>query len=62
MLFKDKQQKSKSGKLKKAPFDFNKIARFFSLSDKTSFYQVISDRTFQDLDMDEIFMFVDRTF
>jgi hypothetical protein len=45
----------------KKEFDFHKIERFFLLSDKKEFYQVISDRTFQDLDMDEVFMFLDRT-
>ncbi|TKT92240.1 MutS-related protein [Dyadobacter frigoris] len=53
--------KANSGKIKQEILDFNKIERFFILSDKKDFYQVISDRTFQDLDMNEIFMFMDRT-
>lgn len=53
--------KTDSGKIKQQDFDFNKIIRFFLLSDKSDFYQVISDRTFEDLDMDEVFMFTDRT-
>lgn len=55
------QLKANFGKLKDESFDFNKIGRFFLLSDKSLFHQVISDRTFQDLDMSEVFMFVDRT-
>lgn len=55
------QLKADSGKIKTETFDFNKIEMFFRLSDKKDFYQVIADRTFQDLDMDEVFMFVDRT-
>ena len=53
--------KINAGKIKGEPFDFNKIERFFLLRDKNHFYQVISDRTFQDLDMNEVFMFIDRT-
>ncbi|WP_221391543.1 hypothetical protein [Dyadobacter sp. NIV53] len=53
--------KAASGKIKNETFDFNKIDRFFTLSDKKGFHQVISDRTFQDLDMHEVFMFLDRT-
>jgi hypothetical protein len=48
-------------KLKQEPFDWDKIKRFFQLTNKTSAYQVISDRTCQDLDLDELFMFIDRT-
>ena len=55
------QQKANFGKIKNESFDFNKIERFFILSDKHAFRQVISDRTFADLDMGEVFMFVDRT-
>ncbi|TLV02830.1 MutS-related protein [Dyadobacter luticola] len=49
------------GKIKKETFDFFRIEKFFKLSDKAGFHQIISDRTFSDLDMDEIFMFIDRT-
>ncbi len=48
-------------KLKQEPFEWDKIKRFFQLSDKTIVYQVISDRTCQDMDLDELFMFIDRT-
>ncbi|WP_159468036.1 MutS-related protein [Dyadobacter sp. 3J3] len=53
--------KASSGKIKQENFDFNKIERFFLSSDKKDFHQIISDRTFQDLDMNEVFMFMDRT-
>jgi len=52
--------KANLNKIKKE-FDFYKIERFFLLNDKKDFHQVISDRTFMDLDMDEVFMFLDRT-
>ena len=48
-------------KIKRSPFYFDSIARYFSGSDKTDIYQVISDKTYQDLDLDEVFMYVDRT-
>jgi len=53
--------KANAGKIKEESFDFNKIERFFLLSDKSHFYQIISDRTFQDLDLADLFMFIDRT-
>lgn len=55
------QLKAGFHKIKEETFDFFNIAQFFHLSDKKGFHQVISDRTFQDLDMDEVFMFTDRT-
>lgn len=55
------QLKAGLGKVKTGSFDFNRIERFFLLSDKSQFHQVISDRTFQDLDMEELFMLADRT-
>ncbi|KAA9331231.1 MutS-related protein [Adhaeribacter soli] len=42
-------------------FYFGKIERYFLKSDKVSYKQVISVKTFQDLDLDEIFMLADRT-
>ncbi|QDK77574.1 DNA mismatch repair protein MutS [Spirosoma sp. KCTC 42546] len=48
-------------KVKHEAFDLDKIKRFFQLTDKKNVYQVISDRTCQDLDLDEVFMFIDRT-
>lgn len=47
--------------MKSESFYFNKIEGYFSGSKKSDVYQTISDRTFRDLDLDEIFMFLDRT-
>ncbi|MFD2573129.1 DNA mismatch repair protein MutS [Spirosoma soli] len=55
------QLQATASRLKQEFFDLDKIERYFRLSDKESVYQVISDKTFQDLDMNEVFMFVDRT-
>lgn len=48
-------------KVKKGAFYFNSIKEYFSKSDKSTAFQVISDKTYQDLDLDEVFMFIDRT-
>lgn len=53
---KDKEQKVKSD-----DFNFNKIERYFLKSDKKNIHQVISDRTFHDLDLEDVFKFIDRT-
>lgn len=46
---------------KNSEFDFERISLFFSHIDKTDVLQVISNRTFQDLDFEELFMYLDRT-
>ena len=46
---------------KKADFFFERIALFFINSDKSDAHQVIPYRTMRDLDMEELFMFMDRT-
>lgn len=48
-------------KIKKGNFYFNSIGKYFLKCEKASAFQVISDRTYQDLDLDEIFMYIDRT-
>src|SRR5688572_20949670 len=48
-------------KPKTESFNFEKIERYFLKSDKTNASQVISDKTFNDLDLDELFMLADRT-
>ena len=53
--------KADFGKIKTDGFNLSGIARFFLLSEKSDAHQIISDRTWQDLDMDEVFMFTDRT-
>ncbi len=48
-------------KVKSEAFDFDFIERYFLHNDKLDVLQVISDKTYQDLDLDELFMFADRT-
>jgi hypothetical protein len=47
--------------IKDAAFDFERIGLFFLHTDKTDAHQIISDSTFQDLDFEELFMYMDRT-
>ena len=47
--------------VKSGVFNFSSIRQYFLGSDTAECYQVVSDKTCQDLDMDELFMFVDRT-
>jgi hypothetical protein len=47
--------------VKKGPFYFNSISQYFLKHDHKESLQVISDKTYQDLDLDEVFMYIDRT-
>jgi len=49
------------GKLKTDSFDFEFIDRYFRNKDNSDTLQVLSDKTCNDLDFNELFMFVDRT-
>lgn len=49
------------GKLKDDVFDFSLIDSYFKNKDNTAAYQVISDKTCNDLDIEELFTFIDRT-
>ena len=49
------------GKVKDDTFNFELIEKYFRKKDKTNSFQVLSDRTCNDLDFQEFFMFVDRT-
>jgi len=49
------------GTIKDDTFTFELIERYFKKKDKTGAFQVLSDKTCNDLDFKEIFMFVDRT-
>ncbi|UII20370.1 hypothetical protein [Fulvivirga ligni] len=49
------------GKLKDESFYFDKIDRYFRKNIPSGTLQTIDDKTWNDLDMDEIFMFLDRT-
>ncbi len=48
-------------RVKRETFYFSQIRQYFLGSDKASAYQVISEQTYNDLDLDELFMFIDRT-
>lgn len=49
------------GQIKKEAFDFRQIRKYFSFSRDRTSYQSISDRTLEDLDLEELFMLIDRT-
>lgn len=49
------------GKLKADSFDFEKIESYFRLKDNSAAFQSLSDKTCNDLDFHELFMFIDRT-
>lgn len=42
-------------------FDFDLIERYYRGKDHTGAHQVITDRTYHDLDMDDLLMYIDRT-
>lgn len=54
--------KESFGKLKDDSFDFDNIEKYFRKKDNSKAYQVISDKTCNDLDFDDLFMFLDRTY
>ena len=49
------------GKVKDDSFNFDYIEKYFRNKDQTGTYQVLSDKTCNDLDFNELFMFTDRT-
>ncbi|HUS86011.1 MAG TPA: hypothetical protein VMW76_02135 [Bacteroidales bacterium] len=53
--------KGSFGKVKDDSFDFELIEKYFRKKDKTKSFQVLSDKTCNDLDFQEFFMFIDRT-
>ncbi len=61
----DKKNKEKLiqsfGNIKNDSFDFEQIESYFRKKDKSNAFQTLSDKTCNDLDFDELFMFVDRT-
>ncbi|WP_420577935.1 MutS-related protein [Ekhidna sp.] len=48
-------------KIKESTFDFDRISQYFKNKSHQDISKVVSDRTFQDLDLDEFFMLADRT-
>ena len=66
MKFKHKKKKIQEliesfGKIKNDSFDFNLIEKYFKAKDNSDSFQTLSDRTCNDLDFQELFMFLDRT-
>jgi DNA mismatch repair ATPase MutS len=66
MLFKSKRKKREaiyldSCKVKTGYFNFSSIKEYWVNRNKSEKELSISDRTFRDLDLDEIFIFLDRT-
>ena len=49
------------GKLKDDSFDFKYIEKYFRNKDNSNAYQVLSDKTCNDLDFDDLFTLLDRT-
>ncbi|GAA4243234.1 MutS-related protein [Winogradskyella damuponensis] len=53
--------KESFGELKDDSFDFESIEKYFRKKDNSKAHQVLSDKTCNDLDFDDLFMFLDRT-
>ncbi|PNW27017.1 MutS-related protein [Formosa algae] len=53
--------KESFGALKDDTFDFDSIEKYFRKKDNSKAHQVLSDKTCNDLDFDDLFMFLDRT-
>ncbi len=49
------------GKIKEDSFDFELIEKYFRNKNHENVFQVLSDKTCNDLDFQELFMFLDRT-
>ncbi len=49
------------GKQKEDDFDFGLIAKYFRNKDNSDSYQVLSNKTCNDLDFEELFMLIDRS-
>ncbi len=52
---------SEFGKIKDDSFYFELIEKYFLKKDQSNTFQVLSDKTCNDLDFEELFMFIDRT-
>lgn len=57
----NKRLKESFGNLKNDSFDFDYIEKYFRNKDNSKAYQVLSDKTCNDLDFDDLFMLLDRT-
>ena len=52
---------SEFGNLKSDSFDFENIESYFRKKDNSATFHTLSDKTCNDLDFAELFMFIDRT-
>jgi len=57
----DKRLKESFGKYKDGSFNFDAIEKYFRNKANTEVHQVLSDKTCNDLDFDDLFMSIDRT-
>jgi len=53
--------KASFGEIKDGPFDFEMIEKYFRNKDNSEAFQILSDKTCNDLDFEELFWFLDRT-
>ena len=53
--------KASFGKLKDDAFDFDYIQKYFRKKDHSEAFQVLSDKTCNDLDFEDLFILLDRT-
>lgn len=56
-----KKLKLSFGLIKDGPFDFEMIGKYFRNKDNSEVFQILSDKTCNDLDFEELFCFLDRT-
>ena len=49
------------GEPKTEDFDFDLIEKYFSKKDNSAYFQLISEKTINDIDFHELFIFLDRT-
>ncbi len=57
----NKRIKESFGNIKDDSFDFDMIEKYFRNKDNSGAFQVLSDKTCNDLDFDDLYMFIDRT-
>ncbi len=53
--------KESFGKIKNEDFHFNQITNYYKNKDNSGSFHVLSDKTCNDLDIEDLFMYVDRT-
>ncbi|MTI31073.1 DNA mismatch repair protein MutS, partial [Cytophagales bacterium RKSG123] len=65
MLFRKKKEKKLKrafGDLKEERFNFELISKYFLNGDHSNSFHVLSEKTCNDLDFEELYMFLDRTY